>query len=165
MSSSASARCGFPAPHRAGLIEAEIPAGRSRPAARFRLLTEPASLKPGRRGSALARPGRFPAPHRAGLIEALGAHDGPPGPAGFRLLTEPASLKRLASPRPALPRQAVFPAPHRAGLIEASRWRAASISTPPSFRLLTEPASLKLPGWTCGPGRGGVSGSSQSRPH
>ena len=132
----------------------------------FRLLTEPASLKPA--------PGRlqnvqvegFPAPHRAGLIEATVTDPSPPIFRGsFRLLTEPASLKRLAP-------------------------RFDGCRTVRSFRLLTEPASLKRPGRRRAaraagefpaPHRaglieaisgsvgvrddGGVSGSSQSRPH
>ena len=62
----------FPAPHGAGLIEAEVNTRLDNLAVgRFRLLTEPASLKPDRRAD------RFPSP------------------SGFRLLTEPASLKRV----------------------------------------------------------------------
>ena len=64
------ARSGFPAPHRAGLIEAWPPALPALPAARFRLLTEPASLKPGDGGPRDGAGDGFPAPHRAGLIEA-----------------------------------------------------------------------------------------------
>ena len=156
----------FPAPHRAGLIEA-LPCETPRVMAScFRLLTEPASLKP------------------AGRVVCL-----PDGRVGFRLLTEPASLKRPRAPTRARPKTRPFPAPHRAGLIEALRRAAPPRKRTPRFRLLTEPASLKLlytdnrnarsfsfrlltePAslkhrvlWT-GKDRHGVSGSSQSRPH
>ena len=80
-----SGRWPFPAPHRAGLIEAcpRYWAMAARSNAGFRLLTEPASLKQG------------------GLVMALWAIG-----RGFRLLTEPASLKRRYAARPGGQRRA-----------------------------------------------------------
>ena len=136
-------QCVFPAPHRAGLIEAlDLDAARA-----------------GRRRR------RFPAPHRAGLIEACTSSSPSWSPSScFRLLTEPASLKQrhqpivqrhqpsfrlLTEPASLKRRQRGcagdvrrrFPAPHRAGLIEAG------------VQMLTFAFFSK------------VSGSSQSRPH
>ena len=111
----------FPAPHRAGLIEACAWDSRSQQPPRV-----------------------FPAPHRAGLIEALLlliSRFKIPG--CFRLLTEPASLKPRRGPRDSRARRA-FPAPHRAGLIEAHRRMRRRPRRDRGFRLLTEPASLKL---------------------
>ena len=158
--------------------------------ARFRLLTEPASLKrcPGRRaGSAAGRFRLLTEPASLKRPHVRVSRHFPAG--GFRLLTEPASLKHPAPGR-TMAECLEFPAPHRAGLIEAryhkvplrspgafpAPHRAGLIEAttgppePPlfvgSFRLLTEPASLK-------PETTGhsmvtildVSGSSQSRPH
>ena len=186
------ARRPFPAPHRAGLIEAEarealVGAADEFPAPhRAGLIeaTRPPDSRPGPRG--------FPAPHRAGLIEASTPRSAQrPDPCScFRLLTEPASLKQVGRHPPCpwrrefpAPHRAglieasqrrlhdheggEFPAPHRAGLIEASRWRSATGGRSRSFRLLTEPASLKPRGGRARPRSAGprVSGSSQSRPH
>ena len=181
----------FPAPHRAGLIEARVRvSGATTRALRFRLLTEPASLKrcgsgwrpsPGGRFRLLTEPASlkhlvdariprrrlqgFPAPHRAGLIEAASCARTPSrGSSSFRLLTEPASLK--PSPIAPLPLRA----PRFRLLTEPASlkpaYRAWRQGQPHGFRLLTEPASLKL---RAGRGRAAarvrVSGSSQSRPH
>ena len=182
----------FPAPHRAGLIEADTAARRccSRVGSSFRLLTEPASLK---RGSRVRAPTVDPGFRLLTEPASLKRHRGVPRVrpyVRFRLLTEPASLKPgLDDAEPA--RVVRFPAPHRAGLIEAGSRARAPSRTADSFRLLTEPASLKRgaggagvassarfpaphraglieaseppPGRT--PGRLHVSGSSQSRPH
>ena len=158
------ARTAFPAPHRAGLIEAII-------------------LQPSSRAS----PGLFPAPHRAGLIEACST----PGAAGRRdefPAPHRAGLIEACRCRLAIRSRTGFPAPHRAGLIEAAAPTSSSrcsscfrlLTEPASlkhvvtivlfdpfarFRLLTEPASLKPT--QCPPHARpqAVSGSSQSRPH
>ena len=87
----------FPAPHRAGLIEASLPLL----AAVLLIFAFPAPHRAGlieayaRLADADARQ-VFPAPHRAGLIEAAADMSGHAvaGISGFRLLTEPASLKQ-----------------------------------------------------------------------
>ena len=111
----------------------------------FRLLTEPASLKP-RVVSRVVRE------HARGfrLLTEPASLKRPTCPVptptptspGFRLLTEPASLKRgvFSVQRDDLDG---FPAPHRAGLIEASG-AGLGARARARFRLLTEPASLKL---------------------
>ena len=134
----------FPAPHRAGLIEAQAGLEHALEAATgFRLLTEPASLKLGNIGGGWKVVRAFPAPHRAGLIEAARTRwaTTPSPRTSFRLLTEPASLKPVRPPGPSRGAVQWFPAPHRAGLIEAVK---------PGRR--ANPISA-------------VSGSSQSRPH
>ena len=134
----------FPAPHRAGLIEAggRPPAGSGRRRS-FRLLTEPASLKR-RSGSAptWTTTWMFPAPHRAGLIEAPAA---PPSTSPRSLFPAPhrAGLIEAAPCPPSRRGRRRFPAPHRAGLIEAKRPTDGASPGSTSFRLLTEPASLK----------------------
>ena len=89
-------------------------------AMRFRLLTEPASLKQATSVEPVLRHREFPAPHRAGLIEAT-----PAATSSKPQLLFPAPHRAgLIEARPdeagrRLRHQGVFPAPHRAGLIEA----------------------------------------------
>ena len=133
----------FPAPHRAGLIEASSPIHHSELPA-----TE------------------FPAPHRAGLIEACSALSGWPASRRFPAPHRAGLIEAIKSHRAQRTRRALFPAPHRAGLIEASRARPNGKKREGSFRLLTEPASLKpfnTSSWSIFILT--VSGSSQSRPH
>ena len=149
--SSSSSASGFPAPHRAGLIEAWAPprTGAQGRTGSFRLLTEPASLKrPGRRPAGGA-PRKFPAPHRAGLIEAGSRAQRTPPRAAFPA-PHRAGLIEASGCTATTRIGSRFPAPHRAGLIEAgvagTHYRRRRAVC---FRLLTEPASLKQA--DCGP--------------
>ena len=137
--------CRFPAPHRAGLIEAAAASTPPSQRSSFRLLTEPASLKPRRApaGQLLADRGFRLLTEPASLKRMVRLLVYDPGGC-FRLLTEPASLKPSGRTATLRTNRRAFPAPHRAGLIEASR-RGTPASGPGTagFRLLTEPASLK----------------------
>ena len=126
---------------------------------RFRLLTEPASLKRRRLGWGRLVGGRFRLLTEPASLKLLDEVDRYPREAGsFRLLTEPASLKRFADTTYVIRAEAGFrlltepaslkhdelqravgcvhgfPAPHGAGLIEAvcrcSASRAASAGFP-----------------------------------
>ena len=112
----------FPAPHRAGLIEARVHrVRRQRRSWKFPAPHRAGLIEARCRYRPLGEARRFPAPHRAGLIEATTIHEPPSlNTSSFRLLTEPASLKPVG--------------------------RRLSRNVPPGFRLLTEPASLKRPG-------------------
>ena len=113
----------FPAPHRAGLIEASVVEYFSSPPAAFPAPHRAGLIEAPSCGWSWTSGRKFPAPHRAGLIEAAtGRCCGRPRRCSFRLLTEPASLK--PEPSRAEPcRARPFPAPHRAGLIEAAAKR------------------------------------------
>ena len=119
---------GFPAPHRAGLIEADTCAGRTARPGAFPAPHRAGLIEAGRFiGETICR-FKFPAPHRAGLIEATACTEPATRiPAAcFRLLTEPASLKPPVRDPVLRLLDLLFPAPHRAGLIEARSARRAA---------------------------------------
>ena len=99
------------------------------PSGSFRLLTEPASLKRERPCLLPRRRARFRLLTEPASLKLLVADHCDPATPGFRLLTEPASLKHIHDNLPVLRSLDTFPAPHGAGLIEAV---SISPSRPPA---------------------------------